>query len=362
VSGISASGQKIKSFPDDFSLFISSLLDFYGDNIPKEQELFLKKFHQDWDSAYFQDNEKKEIINISNSLLDRYARPNPDFTLFLNVMNRIGGRGKYKKHEQVWLESFKEMLNDKQITLLRLNGFMQNTINLLDNNILYKSPPLTWKVRRNDFILENQNGLKVIVGETDLICNLSRDSITIYKTSGVADFKRLTWKGSGGYIYWTRSKYSPDEIKAILQNYQLDLTRPGYTADSVTFSYPRYFSFTIQGKIEDQIEHVGDPSRVSYPRFRSYSNLFSIKDIYPNADYKGGFSMEGSKLIGSGVKGQEARMEFKQHDTIMFKAISKNFLFYPNRIAGQNAGVTIYLNKDSMYHANLLFSFSTIEI
>jgi len=66
---------------------------------------------------------------------------------------------------------------------------------------------------------------------------------------------------------------------------------------------------------------------VSYPRFTSYTTSIDIKNIVPDVDYRGGFSIVGNKIVGSGNKESDAQIFFYRNKKPMLTASSEHLLF-----------------------------------
>jgi hypothetical protein len=356
---VSVIGQNLKKFPDDPSQYVSSLASYFGSKLTEDNVLLLDTIKNKWDSVYTT-LEKEAIIQFSNKLIKRYARPSSFSNLF-QVMNYINSKAQYANAQSTWFEAYYAYLRTDDYPLTRIDQFCKNSILLFSKSIVSSSPSTYWKIRTPNFRLIYKNGLKIQFDETDLVCVSIRDSIVIYKTSGEINFEKQKFVGNGGTVLWNKVGQATSEATANLTSLRIDLTKSGYKADSVNLNYPKYFPFTVFGKIEDQTEHINQGFKPTYPRVSSYSNLYVINDIYPKVNYVGGISVEGEKFIGIGNRTQEAYITLKQNDTIKFKATSKYFVFSADKITSRNAGVAIYLDKDSMYHANLHFTFSSKE-
>jgi hypothetical protein len=350
--------QTLRSFSLERQKYPDELISYFGGNVEEDVDHFLTKFAQAWDTAYFSDAEKDKIILISNSLLKKKARPLPHFFLFINIAQKVCGKGKLNQFSNTWLDYFASQASDLEISVNNHERLMRSFLNLIDNNIIFTSPALTWKARNNNFELSVQNNLTAIYPATSLVCYSKSDSIEINGTKGVLNLNQNTWDGNDGVVDWTRAKYSLQEIKAELSRYHIDLTQSTYIADSVWLTYPRYFKEKVLGKIEDKVMNLSSKSRISYPQFFSYKQTFDIKNIYPNINYIGGFSVQGERLIGTGVKETPANLLFYHKDTLKFKVSSRFLIFSSEKVVGSNSGVTIYLDRDSMSHANVSFSFS----
>ncbi len=110
--------------------------------------------------------------------------------------------------------------------------------------------------------------------------------------------------------------------------------------------------------MDDEVTLISNPSSAAFPKFDSYKKHFIIKELYPNVNYEGGFSMQGAKLVGRGNEENPARLDFFRKDTLRLKAYSQYFVFRPGKIIGNDAIVSIYIDKDSLYHGDLQLTYN----
>ena len=117
------------------------------------------------------------------------------------------------------------------------------------------------------------------------------------------------------------------------------MTKYTYKADSVWFTNDSYYNERILGSLEDKTVAAKSPGEMTYPRFKSYQNVFLIKDIYPGIDYRGGFSMNGSKFIGSGSVEQPATLDVYNNGKRIFRTSAQGYTFQKDNISSRNAHV-----------------------
>src|SRR6185369_10671670 len=91
----------------------------------------------------------------------------------------------------------------------------------------------------------------------------------------------------------------------------------------------------------------------TYPRFESYTTELEIKNIVPDIDYRGGFSMVGNKMVGSGNNDSNARLTFYRNKIPFLVASARSFVIRKEKITSDNASVIIYFEKDSIYQPGL---------
>ena len=70
------------------------------------------------------------------------------------------------------------------------------------------------------------------------------------------------------------------------------------------------------GRLEDKVTLIKDLSSIKYPQFVSYKNSYQMDDFIPGINFRGGLSIEGANLLGSGVEGKPAVLEIFSNDTL----------------------------------------------
>lgn len=347
---------QLKSFPDDPQQFISTMQNFVEGNDKKGTKLFFETRFNPYFNG-LSDQEKKEVINISNLLLSRRALADPQFNLFIRILVSLKEKSTPSNYT-TWLASLKYLVNNKKVTMNAITDFMENSQSLIDSKCIYKSSIVDWRISNPDYVFQfDGNEIWTIIGNTTLTCLSREDSSVIRQTQG--KFYPLTRKfeGVGGKITWERAGFPENEVYAMLKNYNIDLSKNSFEIDSVVFVNSRFFDYPLTGKVTEKVMPNIDTANAIYPMFTSYSKRYSIKKIYPDVDYEGGFTMKGAKFIGAGTDEEPAFLNFYRSDTLFLTASSKSFAFREDIIAGMNTKVTFYIEKDSIFHPGLNFRF-----
>ncbi|MEC7863622.1 MAG: hypothetical protein VYB55_00990, partial [Bacteroidota bacterium] len=82
-----------------------------------------------------------------------------------------------------------------------------------------------------------------------------------------------------------------------------------------------------------------------------------LKEIFPNIDYRGGYKIQGKEFVADGGDYAEAKIVFKRNGKEVFIANADRFSIGSDRIVSQSAGVKIFFDNDSIYHANIHFKY-----
>jgi len=353
------SNAQIKQFADDEVQYIQQLEQFFSNSAQSQDLLkYLKQFKKYWESGAIDRDEKSRIVETSNALLKKYGKPSPHFYNYLQTVELFFNTDHPTASYHAWNEAYRYLLKSK--TLNAADKFCKGTLSLLSEHELYTSSTVTWKLMRVksfNYKFDNNN-VRITLPPTDLQCTSAGNSFIIHLASGYfLPFENI-WVGDGGKVFWERSHLSSESIYAELSNYKIDMTKYTYKADSVWFYNDMYYSDKILGSLEDKTMAETSVNEISYPRFKSYQNIFIIKDIYPGIDYKGGFSMNGAKFIGSGTVEEPATLDFRNNGKKIFKTSSIGYTFQKESISSRNAAVSIYIDADSIYHPGLLFRYN----
>ncbi|MEO6884201.1 MAG: hypothetical protein ABI199_09275 [Bacteroidia bacterium] len=345
---------KLVQFTSDPVKFLSELHDFFesGNGNKKEIKTYMEQFTISWNAPKFTDKYKQAAYDVCNLMLKKRMRPFPDFKNYLDALNNFVNSGQSDKNFEVWQATLHSMLTGR--TIKNYTDFVVMSANLFGSNTFYTSPTYKWSSSTSNYQMVYENEVpKIIFPSANLRClNERSDSTFIYNTKGV--FYPLTnkWDGYGGKVDWSRDSLDANTIFAQLNTYHIILKTGGYTADSVIFYQKKYFDKPLIGVLNDK--DVAEAKGVnSFPRFDSYNKRFSIKNIAPNVDYDGGFSMRGGKFIGSGSATENAYLYFKRNDSIFIVASAKSFDIRKDRILCPETAIKMILDTDSIYHPNL---------
>lgn len=324
-----------------------------GTALSTEETLHLNDFITAWDSGMVSIDEKNEIILLSNKLLRKNARPKPHFTLFIMNLNFLRGSSQSEDSYKAWKQGLESLADDQRRLVTDINNYLQTTIQLFQHSILFQTTSTQWKVNQPEFYFEFNDSSTIIFRNTTLTCNFLRDSIKIYETEGFFSPYSQTWCGNGGIVTWERSGYGRDEVYAELGKYSIQMRLSEYVADSVTFYNKMYFNFSMLGRLEEKVESFSSAGDVHYPKFVSYQDNYVVNNIFPNINFRGGLSMRGSDLVGSGTKFNKARLLFLRDDSVKLVAFSEYFAFQPAKLSGVGVEVSIPIGADSIYHPYL---------
>ena len=344
--------KKTEKFPSELYEFMSQNLD---KSKKKELKIFIENFTTFWESDTLSQDQKRAIIKVSNKMSFKRLRPFPYYESYIITIMKLGRNTLALSKFDDWMNSLEPLLKIKSST--KFIKYLTKSTDLFSNNYIYKSPAVIWKVSKLDFVISVENNYPIYTFKTiDIKCITRRDSSNIFQTQGVFDVINGRWEGTGGRIDWRRAHLDTSKVYADLKKYTLRLKSPKFFADSVSFFDHRRFGFALEGSLSEKILS-SPPSIAIFPSFKSYRIDLEIKEVFKDVDYRGGYSLKGAKVIGSGDKEHKAYFIFKRRGKRLVWAGAESFQILPDRINSQRVNVIIYLDQDSIYHPGLSMSY-----
>jgi hypothetical protein len=128
---------------------------------------------------------------------------------------------------------------------------------------------------------------------------------------------------------------------------------------SARLSHKGYFKEPVYGVLSDQAASITSREKAVFPHFETYTRNFKIRNIFKDINYEGGLVFEGANVKGKGDRMSPATLTFFRNDSLFIKITSNEFVFSAIGFNAQETVATLYLEKDSIYHTNLGFSFNS---
>lgn len=262
-----------------------------------------------------------------------------------------------------WLMAL-ELMKGKNAKPKAVMEWVDFSDRLLAERVLYRSQTSEWRFDTKTPFRISVDGDKVAVWvdtPADLFYSSAKDGGTIHGTTGCYDYKELMWRGEGGRIDWSRTGLGAEACYAELARYKAETKFPKFTADSARLVHTHYFSEPVIGHLEESLSTPMEPSKYSYPRFRSYKRDFVIPNIMPDIDYSGSFMMNGSKFITSSSK-HPASLIFKRGNLRQLSVTAQKFTITPEKIVSENAAVAFYVgDDDSIANTGILVRYNAAD-
>lgn len=346
-------------FSGDISKFREELTVFLGPNLNQEQTAAVKLFIARWDSSGFSRENMARIAEISVKLASRNFRISPHFIDYLKTLTDFSTISKNQDFQNFWLKGLSKMVLKQTTNNDYFDRYFRNTSSMMKDNIIYELGNTKWKVKGNNITFMYDSVFKMVVNDITLTAYSVKDSTEIYKVSGVYFPETAEFSGSKGIITWEKAGYNRDDVFAEIINYRINTTKSNFTIDSARLTHKVYFKQGEYGQLTDQATSYSTPERAIYPKFESYKKEFRINNLYDGVNYEGGLTLDGASVKGTGRNYFPAKITLYRNDTLYLRVRSKSFLLTKNGINSQEASASFYLDKDSIFHSSLGFSFIT---
>ena len=346
--------QSIRNFTADPVKFPQEMETFLTETNKKQGEELMDAFNKQWTAGKFSQPRQEAIYQTANSMLRKRMKAFPDFASYVSTLTGFAESNQPGERFDSWQESLNKLL---LLPSKNFTKYVDVSNDLFRTNSLYVSAAVRWYSTNNLYKFEYDSLAKVVFPQMNLICTTKGDSSVIYNTHGTYYPNRELFVGEGGNVNWLRAGWEEKTVHAQFSRYSIDVTKAEYSADSVSFYNNTYFNKPLDGKFTDKILANVTSENASYPKFESYTTTFEIKNIVPDVDYIGGFSMIGNRMIGSGNAEEDARLFFYREKNIFLVAGSKAFVVRKDKVTADNASITIYYGKDSIYHPGVEFKY-----
>lgn len=346
------SAQSLRSFTAERSAYLQDLEQFLNDNnkLDKEEELqpTLNRFSEVWLSAAVTPEAEQQIYRLSDLFLRKRLNRFEDWQHFLELIEHL-----VTAEEAGSLAPF--LVNLEEVarqTSRESSEYLRTVHGVFYKNVLFDDGRLRWAVRGSVPEYRMEEGAPVFYFEDiDVQGFYKDDSTSIEGTRGRFYPRQYRFEGQEGQAFFTRAELTRDSAYVELRNYQLRVQKPDFKADSVTLHTVFYLDRPIDGSFEEKLTSQGGRRNATFPRFRSYRSDLFIPYMLPDAQYRGGFSIMGSRFYGGGNdSNSRATLQFMYNDTLLIKASSPRYWLRPDKVYSEDVEVSIYLRGDSIYH------------
>lgn len=343
--------QKKKQFSENPSEFFQDFSAFVKNSKNAKLTETFEAFKLLWEGGSFGSAAEDQLITTVNTMLKGNYVANPDFTQYLKATNSFY-ENEIDEDNYVEFNRLVDTLvkiKTAKSTVRDAFGFFTD---LNSKQVIFGKRGKVWKVSDADYSIEMKKSPYVVFEGIDLSLGGNKDTLEILNTSGKYYFIKRKWWGNEGEVTWERTGLSPSDVYAELQHYRIELASNGYSADSVVFRNLDAYDEPIDGKLIDQLNT--NKENPLYPRFRSYKKKFSLEDLDDYLVYRGGFGMEGRKIMGTGEGYSQAVMHVLKDGKKLMTLRSNSFIIEPEKVSSPSTMVTLFIDGDSIYHPDLL--------
>jgi hypothetical protein len=323
-------------------------------------QTLLSRWGSLWNNKGFTHNEQQSVWKITELMRSKKLRTYPYLYQYLYGITLLAETRRTPDGFRAWQRYVEEKLQQR-----RLRDFLQFltfTENLLERHVLYGRGSLSWHFSRADFILQYDTAFTVAFKHLNLVKASRNDSVMIFNTRGTFSYSKESWYGEGGRLEWKRFASGWNEKYRIADSYRFYLNTNLFSIDSVILTFPEFLGKeAVVGRITDRVL-TGKPGENSvYPRFVSYSSRLFIPNIYPQVALRGGIELQGKRFLGVTINRKKPEVIFYRKNQPVLTLASNRFEFDKNKLSSSNTSARLLLEKDSIYHPQLILHYDVTK-
>jgi hypothetical protein len=354
---LASDAQKIEKFTREDEAFIDELVELFETTRKGTgKEFVAREFAPIWiESTTFTATQKDMIYETMDGLLKSKSRVFPEIQEYLKSLIFFPKSGKTDKDLLEYHTAINKLFGDKK-NKKYLGAFIEAISGLYENRTFYRTETVQWVSSSNQFVIEYDTVPSIKFAGLTIKCYSKGDSSIIHNSSGIYFPGDGRFYGDKGKVTWQRAGFDPAKTYAEFGKFNIRLKGSTYTIDSVTF-YNEFFEKPLAGKLIDKILADKSADNATFPRFESYFKRLQIQNIVKGVDYDGGFTMAGTRLLGSGSLEEPAMMTFYRESKKFLIAQSLEFDIKPDRINSPHSAILFLVEKDSISHPDVNLSF-----
>lgn len=335
----------VLQYPND----LDDYFDKHGNSQSKDA---VAEFISYYNAGRFTNNQKIQIIRLTNQMLGLNYQPSPHFENYFNAINGLVVNNLTSKFDN-WHKATEKAFSQGKDACY---NFLQISRNVLYDKVLFETTGIRWSATNLDVDFISKAQPMFVFKRTDLYGITPGDTLEIYNTSGTYDAATEMWYGKGGRTDFTRVGMDSSKIYSELRNYRLNLSEGTLNADSAMFFYKGLLSSPLNGKLVDRAMARSAGNKSVYPQFDSYIKNFNQLS-FGRGKYTGGFGMRGDEIICRGGDSSTADLVFYFKNRPVLKISAKEMIVRNGKINTLKATATVYMEKDSIFHPQLEFTY-----
>jgi hypothetical protein len=184
-SSLHSNAQESKTFSPDSVKFLQELEEVFqkvGGNEARNAKEILSAFSSDWKAGLFTRDQRLSVNQTCSRFLARQLKVDPFYTDYLSTVTMFVRRNLDKKNLSAFDKGVNFYLEEKGTTLLY--NYLERCHDLMGSSALFTAHNTAWKCRGANYTFSFDTIPVVIFTSANLVCQLNKDSISIYKTKG----------------------------------------------------------------------------------------------------------------------------------------------------------------------------------
>ena len=363
-----AFSQPFSSDPKDFLKEITKYLNTADRAKTKP---FIDEFGPVWLNEFSLEYRNK-VVSTSNLIVEKKLSAYPNLQGYLLSTYSFVKTKQPKESFNSWHATVDKLLKSKKVK--KFKTFIEACSGFFTDGTIYSNTKHVWGVRDGTYRFEFEKYKpKIYFEDVTFYCYIKNkskgkrnakytDSTVVYLTNGEYQPLIYKWNGEGGIVDWAKTGLDPAKNFASISDYSLSLKGTRIQCDSVEV-YTDFHKEPLTGALIDFAKASTRQTDKIYPQFISFSKKIIKKNILPNVDYIGGFSLNGNSFTGVGYKNELASLLFYEGEKVFLKTSADKFTINSKGVKATACKMTMYLNNsDSLYHPGVNLNYDTKKV
>lgn len=240
----------------------------------------------------------------------------------------------------------------------KLVNYLQLSEELLSTQTISNSKAFKWRFDGGTMKFGVDSLPYVSFTNGKLVCYAKGDSSRVVNTSGRYFPTLNSWEGESGIVPWEGTLFNDSLNYAVLGPYKASLSGTTFKASPVQY-HTELFDQVLVGDLTFKVQAVRKIGDKIYPRFESDSEKLYLENFFPGMDFVGGIVVKGSRLDGTGVDEDPGVLTIEKEGQPFIRCEMDEIMFRPDGYGSTNARMSIYLQKDSIFHPGLSVRFDS---
>jgi len=344
------------NFAEDSLYYLEQLEKYIARHDEDAAEKLTEQFRPVWFGSYYSEAEKDSIIAYAGRYDVPGMRAIPHFLHYYQAFIAFAQKDVDKTIFSQWFRSIMEILNKDVMRFGEVSRTLKSTRLWINDFILMERDDTYWKADTAETNFAFENDTLYLDVQTDRLTGYIRaDSLVFYDAKGRYNMSNWIWYGKEGRLSWQKMGIAPDSVYVELGRHQMDTRWVKLRDQEVSLFHKGLLRKTVSGSFRHQAVDMASEPR--YPEFRSDSTNLFLNNIFPGVDYVGGLYFRGSQMIGKADGKKFQTLIFRKNQQEVVKARAKSVLFGEDQTIAENARVSVYFHKDSLYHNKINLRF-----
>lgn len=352
---LTVSAQRFNSFSNDPSKTVEEMKSYLATvskDRQKEANDMLDEFTAFWTTSIDYENQQA-FIQEANALVRHKFRPIPQFQSYMHAYMAFV-TGEYASETETWVKTV-EYHATHNVTQFQKNMLLYERF--FKSSILNQEDNVKWVVDGQAEVMGFDQEPYFDFKRVDLLGYSVKDSLMVMEVTGRYYPAKTKFAAKQGITYWDRAGL-PNNVKAELKDFDIDMRFPKVQAENVAFHYPKLFSHPIIGTVIDKAVLPSSEEKATYPRFISNDKTIAINNLYADVNYVGGFELRGASIYGTSSGDTLCSVTIMRDKDVIIRAASHSFLIRPTNLLSEDAKVSIYIEEDSIFHPAATFKYN----